>query len=307
LGEASLARFGTTHVGSGHARPVATIPGVSALLASIPSPADNVFELGPVTIRVYGLMLLLGIVAAVVIAGSLWTRQGGSWDLIYRCAMWGVLWGIVGARAYHVITSWDEVPDEWWGVFAVWKGGLGVWGGVAAGVIAGAIVARRAGANVPLLADCVAPGILLAQGIGRFGNYFNQELFGTPTSLPWALEIDPENRPPEYAADPTFHPTFLYEFIWDAAGAAVLSWLVLRRQLKPGGVFWLYVMWYSLARFSWEEQLRVDPSKEVFGMRLNFWIALGVFLVGIAGFVWTQRRQRLAETAAGPVGVRSEG
>jgi prolipoprotein diacylglyceryl transferase len=218
--------------------------------------------------------------------------MGGSWDLIYRVAMWGVLWGIVGARAYHVITSWNEVPDEWWGVFAVWKGGLGVWGGVAAGVVAGAIVARRAGANVPLLADCVAPGILLAQGIGRLGNYFNQELFGTPTTLPWALEIDEGNRPAEYVLSETFHPTFLYELIWDAAGAAALIWLALKRKLKPGGVFFLYVAWYSLARFSWEEQLRVDPSKEVFGMRLNFWIALGFFLIGVAGFVWTQRRDR---------------
>ena len=122
-------------------------------------------------------------------------RWGGDWDLVIRCSMWGVGWGIVGARLYHVITSWDEVPDEWWGVFAVWKGGLGIWGGIAAGVLAGAIVARRAGANVPLLADAFAPGILLAQVIGRFGNYFNQELFGKPSDLPWGVEIDPENRP----------------------------------------------------------------------------------------------------------------
>ncbi len=280
---------------------------VSGLLSSIPSPSDSVLELGPLTLRAYGIMLLLGILAAVFVAGKLWTRMGGSWDLVYRCAMWGVLWGIVGARAYHVITSWNEVPDEWWGVFAVWKGGLGVWGGVAAGVVSGAIVARRAGANVPLLADCVAPGILLAQGIGRLGNYFNQELFGTPTTLPWALEIDPENRPAGYELSETFHPTFLYELLWDAAGVAVLIWLVLRRAFKPGGVFWLYVMWYSLARFSWEEQLRIDPSKEVFGMRLNFWIALGVFLVGLAGFIWTQRRDRSVSTGPDAVGVRAAG
>jgi prolipoprotein diacylglyceryl transferase len=280
---------------------------VSGLLATIPSPSDNVFELGPLTIRVYGLMLLLGILVAVYVGGKLWTRMGGSWDLIYRVAMWGVLWGIVGARAYHVITSWNEVPDEWWGVFAVWKGGLGVWGGVAAGVAAGAIVARRAGANVPLLADCVAPGILLAQGIGRLGNYFNQELFGTPTTLPWGLEIDEANRPAEYVSFATFHPTFLYELIWDVVGAAGLIWLALERKLKPGGVFCLYVMWYSLARFSWEEQLRIDPSKEVFGMRLNFWIALGVFLLGVAGLVWTQRRDRRATFDPQVEPVRSPG
>ena len=278
---------------------------VIASLASIPSPSDNVFEIGGLTIRVYGLMLLLGIVVAVVVAGKLWTARGGSWDLVYRCAMWGVLWGIVGARAYHVVTSWDQVPDEWWGVFAVWKGGLGVWGGVAAGVIAGAVVVRRAGENVPLFADCAAPGILLAQGIGRLGNYFNQELFGRPTDLPWGLEIAPENRPAEYLDVSTFHPTFPYELIWDVAGAAVLIWLVARRKLKPGGVFFLYVAWYSLARFSWEEQLRVDPSSEVLGMRLNFWIALGCFIVGVVGFILTQRRER--NVRAEPVGVRTGG
>ncbi len=275
----------------------------STLLASIPSPSEGVIEIGPLTLRAYGIMLLIGILVAVYIAGKLWVSQGGDWDLVYRCSMWGVLAGIIGARVYHVITSWNEVPDEWWGVFAVWKGGLGVWGGVAAGVITGAIIAKRSGANVPLLADCVAPGILLAQGIGRFGNYFNQELFGTPTTLPWALEIDPEHRPAEYAQFETFHPTFLYEFLWDAAGAAIGIWLVLSRKLKPGGVFFLYVMWYSLARFSWEEQLRVDPSHEVFGMRLNFWIALGFFLVGAAGFVWSQWGRK----GDVPLGVRAAG
>jgi prolipoprotein diacylglyceryl transferase len=153
----------------------------------------------------------------------------------------------------------------------------------------------------------VAPGILLAQGIGRLGNYFNQELFGTPTTLPWGLEIDEANRPAEYALSETFHPTFLYELIWDVVGVAALIWLALERKLKPGGVFCAYVMWYSLARFSWEEQLRVDPSKEVFGMRLNFWIALGVFLAGLAGLVWTQRRDRRATFDPQVEPVRSPG
>ncbi len=259
------------------------------LLAFIPSPSGGVVHVGPLTIRGYGIMLLLGILVAVYVSGKLWVRQGGDWDLIYRCAMWGVAAGIIGARLYHVVTSWDEVPKEWWGVFAVWKGGLGVWGGVAAGLLAGVIVARRSGASVPRLADCMGPAILLAQGIGRFGNYFNQELFGTPTTWPWGLEIDPENRPAGYEQYATFHPTFLYEFLWDTAGAAVMIWLVVNRKLRPGGVFFIYVMWYSLARFSWEEQIRIDPSHHILGMRLNFWIALGVFLVGLGGLVWTQR------------------
>jgi prolipoprotein diacylglyceryl transferase len=273
---------------------------LTALVASIPSPSDSTLELGPLTIRLYGVMLLLGILAAVFVAGRRWAVWGGDWDLVVRGAMWGVGWGIVGARLYHVVTSWDELPDEWWGVFAVWKGGLGVWGGVAFGVAAGAVVARRAGANVPLLLDAVAPGILLAQAIGRIGNYFNQELFGRPTDLPWGLEISPENRPDDYAGAETFHPTFLYEIIWDGIGIAAL--LALGRRLRPGGVFCLYVMWYSLGRFAWEEQLRVDPSNEFLGMRLNFWIALGVFLGGLAGFLWTQRRSVPREVGVRPAG-----
>jgi prolipoprotein diacylglyceryl transferase len=265
------------------------------LIASIPSPDRNVVELGALTIRLYGIMLLLGILAAVFVGGRRWVKWGGDWDLFLRCVMWGVVWGIVGARLYHVVTSWDEVPDEWWGVFAVWKGGLGVWGGIGGGVIAGAIVAYRAGANVLLMADAVAPGILIAQVIGRLGNYFNQELFGKPTDLPWALEIDPENRPDEYVQFATFHPIFLYEMIWNAIGAVGL--LALGRRLRPGGIFSLYVMWYALGRAAWEEQLRIDPSHHIAGMRLNGWIAIGVFLFGLAGLIWTQRRQGPVEAS----------
>jgi prolipoprotein diacylglyceryl transferase len=272
------------------------MPGVKGLLASIPSPDRNVFELGPLTIRVYGLMLLAGILAAIWLLSRRWVAWGGSSELVLRCSMWGVAWGVVGARVYHVITSWDEVPDEWWGVFAVWKGGLGIWGGIAAGVVAGAIVARRAGANVPLLADAVAPALLLAQIVGRLGNYFNQELFGEPTGLPWGLEIDPDRRPAGFEAEPTFHPIFLYEMLWNAIGLAGL--LALGRRLKPGGIFWLYVMWYSLGRLAWQEHLRIDPSNEIAGLRLNFWIAIGVFLAALALFVRSQRRDAPAAAEA---------
>ncbi len=180
-----------------------------SLLASIPSPSSSTIELGPFSIHFYGLTLLVAIAAAVGIAGLRWTRRGGDWDLIFRVAVWGVAFGIVGARLYHVITSWNELPDAWWGPFAIWKGGLGVWGGIGLGVIVGAIVAKRSGANVAQLADCAAPALLVAQAIGRVGNWWNQELFGKPTSLPWGLEISPENRPLRYISDATFHPTFL--------------------------------------------------------------------------------------------------
>ncbi|HJX76471.1 MAG TPA: prolipoprotein diacylglyceryl transferase, partial [Gaiella sp.] len=165
-----------------------------SLLASIPSPSSGTLELGPLTIHMYGLTLLVAIGVCTWVTGKRWVNRGGDWDLIFRCAVWGVGAGIVGARLYHVITSWDEVPDAWWGPFAIWRGGLGVWGGIALGCLVGGIVAKRSGVDVWLLADCLAPGLLLAQGIGRLGNWWNQELFGKPTDLPWGLEIDPAHH-----------------------------------------------------------------------------------------------------------------
>jgi prolipoprotein diacylglyceryl transferase len=261
----------------------------SALIASIPSPDTGTLDIGPFTIHMYGLTLLVAILACVWITGRRWVARGGDWDLIFRCAVWGVAFGIVGARLYHLITSWDEVPDEWWGPFAIWKGGLGVWGGIFLGVLAGYIVARRAGADAWLLADCLAPGLLVAQGIGRFGNWWNQELFGKPTDLPWGLEIDPENRPLQYLERETFHPTFLYEAIWDFAAAAALILIGRRFKIRPPGLFALYVMLYCFGRF-WVELLRVDPAHEFAGLRVNAWVAAIGFFVGLVWFVLSQRR-----------------
>jgi len=259
-----------------------------SLLASIPSPSSSTVEVGPLSIHFYGLTLLVAIAAAVAIGGIRWTRHGGDWDLIFRCAVWGVASGIVGARLYHVITSWDELPDEWWGPFAIWKGGLGVWGGIGLGTIVGMIVARRSGANVARLADCVAPGLLVAQAIGRFGNWWNQELYGKPTDLAWGLEISPENRPIEYVDRDTFHPTFAYEALWCLGAAGVL--LVVERifRIRPGGLFALYVVLYSLGRV-WIETLRVDPSHELGGVRLNVYVAGAAVVLAGAFFVWWQK------------------
>ena len=259
-----------------------------SLLASIPSPSSSTVEVGPLSIHFYGLTLLVAIAAAVAIGGIRWTRRGGDWDLIFRCAVWGVASGIVGARLYHVITSWDELPDEWWGPFAIWKGGLGVWGGIGLGTIVGMIVARRSGANVARLADCVAPGLLVAQAIGRFGNWWNQELYGKPTDLAWGLEISPENRPIEYVDRDTFHPTFAYEALWCLGAAGVL--LVVERifRIRPGGLFALYVVLYSLGRV-WIETLRVDPSHELGGVRLNVYVAGAAVVLAGAFFVWWQK------------------
>jgi prolipoprotein diacylglyceryl transferase len=272
---------------------------MSPFLASIPSPSSSTIELGPISIHFYGLTLLVAIAAAVVVTGIRWTRRGGDWDLIFRCAVWGVAAGIVGARLYHVITSWDELPNEWWGPFAIWKGGLGVWGGIALGTIVGMIVARRSGADVAKLADCVAPGLLVAQAIGRLGNWWNQELFGKPTDLAWGLEIDPENRPIEYVEFDTFHPTFAYEALWCLGAAAVLLAVERLFRIRPGGLFALYVLLYSIGRL-WIELLRVDPSHEIAGVRLNAWVAgLAIVLSG-AFFVWWQRTWNRTHTAAPP-------
>jgi phosphatidylglycerol---prolipoprotein diacylglyceryl transferase len=257
------------------------------LLASIPSPSSGVFDVGPLHIHMYGLMLLLAIAGCIAITGRRWVRLGGDWDLVLRVAVWGVAFGIVGARAYHDITSWDEVPDTWWGPFAVWQGGLGVWGGILLGAVAGAIVVRRAGENVRLFADAVAPGLLVAQGIGRLGNWFNQELFGKPTNLPWGLEIDLEHRPVKYSASDTFHPTFLYELIYDVALAGILVWVGSRFRIKPPGLFALYVAVYTFGR-TFEELLRVDPSHHFLGQRINFWVSIVVCVVATAFFVWWQ-------------------
>jgi len=234
----------------------------------------------------------------VAISGIRWTRRGGDWDLIFRVAVWGVAFGIVGARLYHVVTSWNELPDEWWGPFAIWKGGLGVWGGIGLGCIVGAIVAKRSGVSVARLADCAAPALLVAQGIGRFGNWWNQELFGKPTDLPWGLEIDPANRPIEFVDRATFHPTFLYEALWCFAAAGVLL-LIERRfrgRIRPGGLFALYVLLYSIGRV-WIETLRIDPSHEIGGIRLNVFVAAAAIVLSAAFFVVWQRRWRRGSSA----------
>jgi prolipoprotein diacylglyceryl transferase len=270
-----------------------------SLVASIPSPSSSTLELGPLSIHFYGLTLLVAIAAAVAISGARWTRRGGDWDLIFRVAVWGVAFGIVGARLYHVVTSWDELPDAWWGPFAIWKGGLGVWGGIGLGVIVGAIVAKRSGANVAQLADCVAPALLVAQGIGRFGNWWNQELFGGPTDLPWGLEISPENRPFDHIDSETFHPTFLYEALWDFSAAGVLILLERRFRIRPGGLFALYVLLYSLGRV-WIETMRIDPSHEIAGVRLNVYVAAVAIVLSGAFFVWWQRGWQRARGGALP-------
>jgi prolipoprotein diacylglyceryl transferase len=258
-----------------------------SFLAFIPSPSSGTIDLGPFTIHMYGLMLLLAIAACTALTGYRWVKWGGDWDLVFRVAVWGVAAGIVGARLYHDVTSWNEVPDHWWGPFAVWQGGLGVWGGILFGVLVGAWIVHRSGQSVRLFMDAVAPGLLLAQGIGRIGNWFNQELFGKPTDLPWGLEIDPQHRPPGYFDHNTFHPTFLYELTYDLIGVAILLWVDRRFKIRRPGLFALYVSYYCFGRF-FEELLRVDPAHEFLGLRLNAWVSIAVFIGSTTFFIWWQ-------------------
>jgi prolipoprotein diacylglyceryl transferase len=260
---------------------------VLSLIASIPSPPRGELELGPVSIHAYGLMLLLAIAGAIVLTGIRWTRRGGDWDLVFRVAVWGVAAGIVGARAYHVVTSWDEVPDEWWGPLAVWKGGLGVWGGILFGTIAGVIVVRQSGVSVRRFMDATAPGLLLAQAIGRWGNWWNQELYGKPTDRPWALEIDPEHRVAGYLIDETFHPTFLYESLYALVGVGLLLLVDRLFRIRPPGLFALYVAYYTAGR-TFIEELRIDPAHELAGLRLNTWVAGVLFVLAVGFFVYWQ-------------------
>jgi prolipoprotein diacylglyceryl transferase len=260
-----------------------------ALWASLPSPSSNGFHVGPLLVHAYGLCYVVGILAAVLITARRWEARGGDRELVQEVALWGVPAGLIGGRLYFDITSWGEVPHTWWGPLAIWQGGLGIWGGIAGGTLGGLWALRRRGADIPAFMDAAAPGILVAQAIGRVGNYFNQELFGGPTTLPWALEISPGHRPPGYEADATFHPTFLYEIIWDLGLAAALVWLGHHRRIRPPGLFALYVAGYSLGRIG-EELLRVDPSHHIFGLRLNFYVATLLFVAGLAWFVRSQRR-----------------
>jgi prolipoprotein diacylglyceryl transferase len=262
---------------------------VTPLTAAIPSPSSNVIHAGPFTVHIYGLCYAVAVIAAVAITRRRWVAQGGSPDLVSDVALWGFPAGIVGGRLYYLATTPGNSFDHWWGPFALWNGGLGIWGGIALGTIVGLWRVRRAGADVALFMDAGAPALLVAQAIGRVGNYFNQELFGRPTDLPWAVEIDPAHRPARYIDQSTFHPTFLYELLWNLALAAFLVWLGRHRPIRPPGLFALYVAGYCAFRIV-DEALRVDPAAHVFGVRWNLLLAVTGTIVGLAWFAVSQRR-----------------
>ena len=275
--------------------------------AFIPSPADNGFYIGPLFVHAYGLAYVFAVLAAILVTRVRWEAIGGKRELVYEVAMWGFPAGLIGGRIYFLITTPSQIPPHWWGPFAIWKGGLGIWGGIAGGVAGGLWVLHRRRADIPRFMDAAAPALLVAQAIGRIGNYFNQELFGKPTTLPWGLKIDPAHRPPGFAQFATFQPTFLYEILFNLGLAGFLVWLGRTRNIRAPGLFALYVAGYSAFRV-FEETLRIDYSNHILGERLNFWIALLLCIAGLVWFVaiqrgWRFRFGRGARRGAGMLGL----
>jgi prolipoprotein diacylglyceryl transferase len=271
---------------------------LGALLASIPSPSTKQIEIGPLNLRAYGLMIALGVFAAVWLAQKRWQAMGHDPEDFVYVAMRAVPAGLIGARLYHVITDWQRFDNgEWADAFKIWEGGLGIPGGMLAGVLVGVWAAKQRGMPAPDAMDAAAPSLALAQAIGRIGNWFNQELFGEPTDLPWGLKIDVENRPVGYTFDSTFHPTFLYEMLWNLALCAFLLWIdsVRRsdgtRLVRRGYLIAVYVLGYATGRL-WVELLRIDEASEIAGVRVNVWTSLVAIVASSAVLVSAHRRGR---------------
>ncbi len=258
---------------------------MAGLPAYIPSPPTNGITLGSLRFHFYGLLIALGIAAAVWLAQRRWEARGGKPGTMSVLALWGVPAGLVGARAYSLATSWQaDTGGHWYKAFEIWQGGLGIWGGIAGGVAFGLIGAHRHRIDWRAALDCAAPALALAQAIGRWGNYFNQELYGKPSTLPWAVKIDhPQHCTSvthcvDYPAGvTTFQPTFLYESIWDLACAGMLIWAERRFRIRKGYLFWAYAALYTVGRF-FTEYLRVDEAHRYWGLRLNDWVSVAVFV-----------------------------
>ena len=262
------------------------------MLASIPSPSKGVIKIGPATIHAYGACIALGVIVAITMAAARWRARGNNPEDITKIALWAVPAGVIGSRAYHVATDWKSYRGHWGdAVTKIGNGGLGIWGGVALGVLVGLFVGRRRGVALGPLMDVAAPAIPAAQAIGRWGNWWNQELFGRPSTLPWAVRIDPVNRPARFANVATFHPTFLYESLWNLVVVVILLVVERRFRLRPGRLFALYVTLYTFGRF-FIERVRIDTASHVGGLRINEIVAIVVFGGGLAAFLWPSRSRQ---------------
>ena len=266
-------------------------------MAQLPSPSTGVWHLGPLPIRAYALCIGLGIVVAVFLTQRRWKNRGRDPEQVINIVVWAVPFGIVGARIYHLITD----PELYFArgkhplqALEIWHGGLGIWGAVAGGAVGALIACRRQGVSLVDFAGAVAPALPVAQAIGRWGNYFNQELFGGPSGLPWAVLIDPAHRPVGTPNIGAYQPTFLYECLWDLGVAAAVIWAERRFRLGPGRAFALYVALYTAGR-GWVEALRVDHANHFLGLRLNDWTSLLVFAVS-AGYLLLSRGRAASDS-----------
>ncbi len=270
----------------------------AAMIASIPSPGAGSLSIGPLEFRAYGLMIALAALAAIALSRRRWAARGGDPDQINRVALWAVPAGLIGARAYHVLTDWRRYQEDGWlEAFAIWKGGLGIPGGMAVGILTGLWMVRRQQMDRREVLAAVVPSLPLAQAIGRLGNWFNQELYGSPTDLPWGLEIDVAHRPADYLDVETFHPTFLYEALWNLALCGLLLLIDRRNRYAsrvmaatnrtergPGSLLAFYLLGYGIGRL-WIEAVRIDPASLIWGVRVNIWMSLvlivasGVYLL----------------------------
>ncbi|GEK02888.1 prolipoprotein diacylglyceryl transferase [Streptomyces sp. 1-11] len=268
-------------------------------LAYIPSPSRGVLYLGPIPLRGYAFCIIIGVFIAVWLGNKRWVARGGRSGTVADIAVWAVPFGLVGGRLYHVITDYELYFSEgrdWVDAFKVWEGGLGIWGAIALGALGAWIGARRRGIPMPAYADAVAPGIALAQAMGRWGNWFNQELYGRETHVPWALHITSSEggRVPGY-----YHPTFLYESLWCIGVALLVIWADRRFKMGHGRAFALYVAAYCVGR-AWIEYMRVDDAHHILGLRLNDWTALIVFLLAVAYIVVSARKRPGREAVVEP-------
>ncbi len=254
------------------------------LIASIPSPGTNSISIGPLTFNAYGLCIGIGALAAIYIAQRRWVARGGNGDDVFEVAKWAVPAGVIGARIYHLVTDWRPI-GEW---LKIWNGGLGIPGGLIAGIGVGYLVAKRRGiTDLPNMLDAAIPGIAVAQAIGRIGNWFNQEIFGGPSDLPWAVEID--NPPAPFEAERTFHPAFLYEATWNLLLFGFLVWIDRRGVLKKGMILPLYVAGYAIGRFI-VEAVRIDEATEILGIRVNHWMSGTAILLSALALVFAYRK-----------------
>lgn len=261
-----------------------------SIVGSLPSPSGNGFSIGPLNLRAYGLMIALGVIAGVWLLGRQLEQKGiGTTDDASSIGIWGVGAGVIGARLYHVATDWDRFSDNLGAIPKIWEGGLGIPGGLLAGILVGVWQGKRRNIPPAMLLTCAAPAIPLAQAIGRWGNWFNQELFGKVTDLPWALEIDSAHNL-GYPAGTTFHPTFLYESLWNFGLVGVLLWIDRKLRLGPGRLMAVYIMGYGVGRY-WVEGLRIDPSRYVGGLRWNQWVSLAAVVGGALYLVATHGKK----------------